>query len=58
MGQEKGRLTVPINEKPKPLLWVFLCIQHVFAMFGTMISVFFGLVDFNPILNANIFSRL
>lgn len=33
------KLDIEINEKPKPLLWTFLSIQHVFAMFGATILV-------------------
>ncbi|MFV0393423.1 MAG: uracil-xanthine permease family protein [Coprobacillaceae bacterium] len=39
MEEEKGSLIVQINEKPKPVLWAFLSIQHVFAMFGATILV-------------------
>lgn len=33
------KLEIEINEKPKPLAWAFLSMQHVFAMFGATILV-------------------
>ena len=39
MEEEKGNLIIQIDEKPKLGLWVFLSIQHVFAMFGATILV-------------------
>lgn len=34
-----NKLTIGIEEKPKPTYWLFLSIQHVFAMFGATILV-------------------
>lgn len=36
---ETSKLVVNIDEKPTPLSWIFLSIQHVFAMFGATILV-------------------
>lgn len=33
------RLILDVNEKPKPLKWVLMSFQHVFAMFGATIAV-------------------
>lgn len=33
------KLLIEINEKPEPVSWLFLSIQHVFAMFGATILV-------------------
>lgn len=33
------KLDIEINERPRPLMWGFLSIQHVFAMFGATILV-------------------
>lgn len=33
------KLMIDINEKPEPISWIFLSIQHVFAMFGATILV-------------------
>ncbi len=33
------KMIIGINEKPKPLHWVLLSLQHVFAMFGATILV-------------------
>lgn len=36
---EEKNLIIDVNEKPKPALWAFLSVQHVFAMFGATILV-------------------
>lgn len=33
------KLMIDINEKPEPVSWIFLSVQHVFAMFGATILV-------------------
>ena len=37
--EEKHGLILDVNEKPQPLQWAVLSIQHVFAMFGATILV-------------------
>lgn len=39
MDKNEKNLIVDVNEKPKPLQWIFLSFQHVFAMFGATILV-------------------
>jgi uracil permease len=39
MRDKDVHLTIGIKEKPEPLTWLFLSIQHVFAMFGATILV-------------------
>ena len=36
---EQSNLIMDVNERPKPLKWVILSLQHVFAMFGATILV-------------------
>src|SRR5690554_3290058 len=36
---EREELLLDVNEKPKPLQWAVLSIQHVFAMFGATVLV-------------------
>ena len=36
---EKNELLLDVNEKPKPLQWAALSVQHVFAMFGATVLV-------------------
>lgn len=33
------KLIMDVHEKPKPLIWIILSIQHVFAMFGATVLV-------------------
>ncbi|MDF9825591.1 uracil permease [Breznakia sp. PF5-3] len=37
--EKTNNLIIQIDEKPKPSVWFFLSIQHVFAMFGATILV-------------------
>lgn len=39
MENNKRGLLLDVNEKPKPLQWAMLSVQHVFAMFGATILV-------------------
>lgn len=36
---ENGTMVLDVQDKPKPLQWLFLSFQHVFAMFGATILV-------------------
>ena len=36
---ENNQMIIGISERPKPLQWLFLSFQHVFAMFGATILV-------------------
>ncbi len=39
MKNKKEKLVLDVHETPKPLAWIILAIQHVFAMFGATILV-------------------
>lgn len=39
IDNKECNLIIQIDEKPKPIVWFFLSIQHVFAMFGATILV-------------------
>jgi len=47
MEQEKRVTVLDVEEKPKPIQWVTLSLQHVFAMFGATVLVPF-LVGLSP----------
>ncbi|MGN1386364.1 MAG: solute carrier family 23 protein [Bacillus sp. (in: firmicutes)] len=47
MEQEKRFVVLDVEEKPKPVQWLTLSLQHVFAMFGATVLVPF-LVGLSP----------
>lgn len=38
-NEKENNLIIQIDEKPKPAIWFFLSVQHVFAMFGATVLV-------------------